>query len=322
MGFSKKDILDVQTSQKKAGKVAWKQSFMKIQFPRSLSFSVIEGNFKESIAALERSISLQSVQKPSSLRLDVMVQEHLTHQLTFIPSSPPPSVKAGKTPFRPQMALVIDDLGEEVQVSQELLRWNVPITFSILPYTSRGKSLALEAHQKGKEIILHLPMEPQGYPKANPGKGVLLHDMTPEQLRRQLLEDIEAIPHIKGVSNHMGSRLMEDGGTLRIILSELKKRDLYFLDSRTSAQTVGLETARSLGLRAGERNVFLDHTSGEEAVKQSVERLIQLSLSHGKAIGIGHPHTDTLKTLKAMIPKIQARGIEIVPVSEILGGDE
>jgi polysaccharide deacetylase 2 family uncharacterized protein YibQ len=318
MGFSKRDILDVRTSPRKTGTIAWNQSFMKIQTPRSLPFSMIEGNFKESLASLEKSVSLQSVQKASSLRLDVMVEEQLTHQLTFIPSTPSAPPKAGHVGFRPKIAFVIDDLGEDVELAQELLRWDVPITFSILPYTPHGKSLALEAHGKGKEIILHLPMEPRGYPKTNPGKGVLLESMSRDQLLQQLAEDLEAVPHAKGVSNHMGSRLMEDGEKLKTILSELKRRGLYFLDSRTTAQTEGLETARSLGLKAGERNLFLDHSGGEAAVKQSVERLIQIALSNGKAIGIGHPHAATLRSLKAMIPKIEAKGIEIVPLSEVL----
>jgi hypothetical protein len=105
---------------------------------------------------------------------------------------------------------------------------------------------------------------------------------------------------------------------LKIILTELKKRGLFFLDSRTTPQTMGLQTARSLGVKSGERSVFLDHSQGEEAVKQSLERLTQVALSTGKAIGIGHPHTATIKSLKEMIPRIQEKGIEIVPLSALL----
>jgi polysaccharide deacetylase 2 family uncharacterized protein YibQ len=142
--------------------------------------------------------------------------------------------------------------------------------------------------------------------------------MDEEKLLHQLSKDIEAVPYIKGVSNHMGSRLMEDSEKMRIILSELKRRDLFFLDSRTTPQTVGLQVAQSVGLRAMERSLFIDHSSDEEEIKQQIERLIQVSLSNGKAVGIGHPHPSTFKILKEMIPKIKEKGIEIVPLSEMM----
>jgi hypothetical protein len=213
---------------------------------------------------------------------------------------------------------VIDDLGGENHISKELLHWNLPITFSILPFTPHSKTLALEAHQRGKEVILHLPMEPHGYPKTKPGEGALLYEMDEEKLLRQLSKDIEAIPYIKGVSNHMGSRLMENPEKLRIILSELKRRGLFFLDNRTTPQTVGLQTAQSIGLRAMERSLFLDHSPSPEEIKEKLERLIQLSLATGKAIGIGHPHPSTLQSIKEIIPKIQEKGIDIVPLSSLM----
>jgi hypothetical protein len=216
------------------------------------------------------------------------------------------------------MAIVIDDLGEDNHISKELLDWNLPITFSILPFTSNSRTLAQKAHERGKEIILHLPMEPHGYPKIKPGEGVLLFEMDEENLLHQLSKDIEAIPYLAGVSNHMGSRLMEDPEKVRIILTELKRRSLFFLDSRTTPQTVGLQTAQSIGLRTMERSLFLDHSQDIREIKQNLERLAQLSLKTGRAIGIGHPYPSTLKSLKEMIPKIQEKGIDIVPLSSMM----
>ena len=327
LGLSKRNILPQQVSERKEGALVWKHSLLKIECPRSLSFLVIEGNFRKSIAVLGKPFSSQSDQTSKSLQLDIKIYDRITHELTFVPTVPP-SPKPGRLPgepevpktgLTPRIAIVIDDLGgEENSVSQELLQWNLPITFSILPFTPHAKRLASEAHQKGREIIIHIPMEPHGYPRTNPGKGVLLHDMSKEGFRRQLLEDIEAVPYIGGVSNHMGSRLMEDPEKVKIILTELKKKDLFFLDSRTTSQTVGFRTARSLGVKSGERSVFLDHSKGEQAVTQSIGQLIQTALTSGKAIGIGHPHAATIKSLKKMIPKIQEKGVEIVPLSELL----
>ena len=224
-------------------------------------------------------------------------------------ASPRPSAK---------VAIVIDDLGRESAVSRELLQWNLPVTFSILPFEPHSRDLAIEAHQKGKEVILHLPMEPYGYPKTRPGEGALLLEMNERGLLRQLSRDIDAVPYIKGVSNHMGSRFMEDPKKMKVILSELKRRGLFFLDSRTTPQTVGVQTANSIGLEAAERAVFLDHELSEDAIRRSLHRLARLSLTSGKAIAIGHPHEATLKSLKRMIPEMQEKGIEVVPLSAIM----
>jgi polysaccharide deacetylase 2 family uncharacterized protein YibQ len=158
-------------------------------------------------------------------------------------------------------------------------------------------------------------MEPQGYPGIKPGEGALLEEMNEISLLSQLSKDIEAVPHIKGVSSHMGSRLTEDSEKMRIILSELKKRGLFFLDSRTTPQTVGLQIAESIGLTAMERTLFLDHSSNEDEIKHEIEKLMEISLSKGRAIGIGHPHPSTIKSLKAMIPMMKQKGIEIVSLS-------
>jgi polysaccharide deacetylase 2 family uncharacterized protein YibQ len=313
-GIQKKDILSHRSSVKKEGGITWKQSIFKIQLPRSLSFPTIEENFRRSFSNLGKDFSLHSSQVSDSLQLEVKVMGQTTHQLTFIYVKP----LALKPGLRPKVAIVIDDLGGENHISQELLRWNLPLTFSILPFTPYSKTLASAAHQKGKEVILHLPMEPHGYPEIRPGEGVLLVEMDEEKLLRQLSKDIEGVPYIKGVSNHMGSRLMEDPEKVKIILSELKRRGLFFLDSRTTPQTVGLQTAESIGLKAMERTLFLDHSSDEDDVKQKLERLIEISLSTGKAIGIGHPHSSTIQSLKEMIPKMKKKGIDIVPLSSVM----
>jgi polysaccharide deacetylase 2 family uncharacterized protein YibQ len=314
IGIQKRDVSLHQSSLKKEGPFSWEQSLLKIQLPRSISLTLIEGNVKRSLSTLGKTVSIQSSHISDTLQMEVKVMDRVTHRLTFIPSTP----SALKTALRPKIAIVIDDLGGENKISQELLRWDLPLTFSILPFTPYSKTLAGEAHRKGKEVILHLPMEPQDYPKVKPGEGTLLQEMDEERLLHQLSKDIEAVPHIKGVSNHMGSRLMENPEKMRIVLAELKRRELFFLDSRTTPQTVGLKTAQSLGLRAMERSLFIDHSLNEEDIKKKIEKLIQLSLSNGKAIGIGHPHPSTIKSIKEMIPKIKEKGIDIVPLSAVM----
>jgi polysaccharide deacetylase 2 family uncharacterized protein YibQ len=313
IGVSKKEILDESVSEREGG-IAWQQSLLQVEVPRSILFSQIEGKFKRSLSLLGNSFSMKSSRATKSLHMEIKVMDRITHRLTFLYSKP----SSLEMKLSPKVAIVIDDLGGESSVSQELLRWNLPVTFSILPFTPHGKTLALKAQRKGKEVILHLPMEPHEYPNIKPGEGALLQKMDEEELRRQLSRDIEAVPHIKGISNHMGSRLMEDPEKMKIILSELKRRELFFLDSRTTPQTLGLQTARSLGLKSAERSIFLDHSPKEKDVKQQLEKLTYLALANGKAIGIGHPHASTIKSLREMIPKMKEKGIEIVPLSELV----
>jgi len=314
IGISKKDILLHQSTSRKEGETIWELSSMKIQLPRSLPFPLIEGNFKRGLSVLGRPFSIQSSLKPESLQLEIRVQGRVTHEITFLH----PQASTPKTALRSKVAIVIDDLGGENPISQEILQRNLPVTLSILPFALHSRALALEAHRKGREVILHLPMEPHGYPMVRPGEGVLLYEMDREGLIHQLSKDIEAVPFISGASNHMGSRLMEDPEKMKIIFSELKQRGLFFLDSRTTPQTVGLQTAKALGLRATERTLFLDHLQDEEAIRQNVERLIRFSLSSGRAIGIGHPHPATMKVLKEMIPGMKEKGIDIVPLSAVM----
>jgi len=314
IGIPRKDILLRQSVSKRENGLTWKESTQQIQVSRTLPFALIEENFKRSLSRLGRTVTIHSSPSVESLRMDVRVQNRRTHLLIFVVLQP----KAEKAVLRPKIALVIDDLGGERLIARELLEWDLPLTFSILPFTHYAKTIAREAHQKGKEVILHIPMEPHGYPKVKPGEGGLFEEMNEESLRQQLIKDIEAVPYIKGASNHMGSRLMEDPEKVKIILSELKRRKLYFLDSRTTPQTVGMNVAQGVGLKAMERSLFIDHSLNEEDIRQKIEKLITLSLSNGKAIGIGHPHASTIKSIKEMIPKIKEKGIELVPLSAVI----
>ena len=314
IGIPPRDILSRRSLSKREGDLAWEESLMNVRLPRPLPSSLIEENFKRSLSKLGKPISIRSVVGKDSLQLEIAVQNRTTHRITFSYAKP----SLPKIAARPKVAIVIDDLGGENQISQEIVHWNIPLTLSILPFTPYSKTLAQQAHQRGKEIILHLPMEPQGYPGTKPGEGVLLQRMDEEKLLGQLSKDLEAVPYIKGVSNHMGSRLMEDPTKLKVIMKELKRRDLFFLDSRTTPQTMGLQTAKSVGLRAAERSLFLDHSQDPEEIKEQLEKLVQLSRETGKAIGIGHPHPSTFKSLKEMIPRMKEKGIEIVPLSSLV----
>ncbi len=142
--------------------------------------------------------------------------------------------------------------------------------------------------------------------------------MNDQKLLNQLCLDLASVPFIAGVSNHMGSKLTEDSEKMTIILSELKRRGLYFLDSQTSPRSVGLAVAKTIALRATGRTVFLDHSLQENTIREKMEELMRVCISTGTAVGIGHPHSPTINAVRRAIPKMKEKGIEIVPVSALL----
>ena len=217
-----------------------------------------------------------------------------------------------------KVAIIIDDLGYNNGNAEELLKIDAPLTFSIFPHGPYSKSLAQKAHTMGRDVMLHLPMEPYEYPQKNPGNGALLLDMDNEKLLKKLEANIRSVPFIKGVNNHMGSKFTEDKQKMRVILNELEKRDLFFLDSRTSKNTVGYSIAKEMGIKVAERNIFLDNDQDLKSINAQIYKLAKLSLKIGSAIGIGHPHPATIKALEQMIPELKAKGIEVVPVSQLV----
>ena len=251
----------------------------------------------------------------NSWEIEVQVDNLLAHHVILRP----PPIQPPPIPLRrPRMAIVVDDLGLNKRIAEEFLRLEAPLTFAIFPLQPSSRRIAHKAHAEGREIILHLPMEPQGYPLKDPGKGALLVSMDERELLCQLRKDLEAVPFITGVNNHMGSRFMEDGEKVRLVLRELKQRKLFFLDSRTTSKSQGYHIAQELSLRADIRDLFLDNESDVGYTKRQLKRLIYLARNHGTAIGICHPYPSTITALEEMIPQIQEEGIQIVPLSQAL----
>ncbi len=215
-----------------------------------------------------------------------------------------------------RVALVIDDLGRSLEELDDLHRLGVPITYAVLPFESQTPEVVAALRRRHDEILCHLPMEPKS--GGNPGPGALREGMSPQQLRQSTLAAIAAVPGAVGVNNHMGSALSADTGSMSTILGVLAERGLFFLDSRTSAQSVGFRVATSLGIPAAERQVFLDDDPRPAAVAAEFQHLLDLARTRGGAIAIGHPHSATLATLAAEVPRAQALGYRFVQVSALL----
>jgi len=218
----------------------------------------------------------------------------------------------------PKIGIIIDDLGYDRDMATSFMQLDFPISFSVLPMAPYSKQIADKLKRKGLDIILHLPMEPKNYPLLDPGPGTLLTRMDERQIRRAIDGHLKRIPGVIGVNNHMGSSFTEKRDKVAILLNELKKRKLFFVDSITTRQTVAFSLAKKMGVPVAKRSVFLDNDLSPMAIKLQIERLLGIARHSGTAIGIGHPHGETLKVLKDYFIKIKNKA-KVVHVSELVG---
>jgi polysaccharide deacetylase 2 family uncharacterized protein YibQ len=230
----------------------------------------------------------------------------------------PDSLTAHLSRERPQIALVIDDLGQNPAHFRRLAALGLPFTASILPDLPYSRWTGREAAKRGVEVLLHLPMEPLGYPEKHPGPGSLLVEMSDEEMRDQLSRNLKAVPWATGVNNHMGSRLTSNQPAMELLMGELKSRKLFFLDSKTSAQSLAFETAYRFNLPASKRDVFLDAENSREFVQKQLRKLLAMARRKGTAIAIGHPYGHTLSVLEEMRDQLLESGIDWVPVSKLV----
>ncbi len=227
---------------------------------------------------------------------------------------PPAKPPAGRA------ALVIDDFGYDIKIARKFINLPVAMTFSVLPHLPHTEEVAALASRHGHEVLLHMPMEPHGYPKSDPGRGALLVAMTPQEMVAEIDKALKENPYARGINNHMGSKFTEDADAMRVVLRHLKERGFYYLDSYTSPQSVGMAVARDLGMPCLKRDIFLDHEPTEDFVRRQVAELIRRAKIEGRAVGIGHPYPVTLKVLEQEAETFEKEGIEIVPLKKLLDG--
>lgn len=217
-----------------------------------------------------------------------------------------------------RVAIIVDDIGYDLSLVDELLRLDVPLTFSILPHCTHSVEAAERVHKAGREILLHLPMEPQDYPEKNPGSGALLTRMTEEEMNDILAGDLHAVPHAVGVNNHMGSRFMEDGEKLGTVLLALRDRNLFFVDSMTTRRSRGRNLAGKVGLPFVARDLFIDTNGDSGDTPAEFMTNLKIYRHRRNLIVIGHPHPGTVSAIRKSLPYFRREGIDVVPVSALL----
>jgi len=215
-----------------------------------------------------------------------------------------------------QIAVIIDDIGYDLRLVEDLMRIEAPIAFAILPHTPHAREAARRLHAAGKEILLHLPMEPRSYPADNPGKGALFVDMDEGEIRRQIETDLTAVPYVSGVNNHMGSRFMEDEAGLAVMMEELAKKGLFFVDSLTTPDSRARSAAARAGVRYASRAVFIDHTPDHAAALANLLQPPPRGWAQEKPLlMIGHPRPETMRALREAQPLWQKEGVRMIPLS-------
>lgn len=238
-----------------------------------------------------------------------------------------PSVPPSDTPTEfsgdatPRVAVVVDDLGWQKEMATYYDEIKQPLTMAVLP--SRPYSLELYERWEDKfEFIVHMPMEPEDYPRNDPGRSALMTSMSNEAIRDQLKTVLRKYPKVRGLNNHMGSEFTATSSSMRSVMSVLEERSMYYLDSRTSSESVAYSVGRSLGVPVLSNDVFLDHADRDYgSVRRQFERLVRIAREEGRSIGIGHFQSEaTARVLRNMMSRYADRGIQFVTLGEIVRG--
>ncbi|MFZ2491740.1 MAG: divergent polysaccharide deacetylase family protein, partial [Thermoanaerobaculia bacterium] len=221
-----------------------------------------------------------------------------------------------KRPERPgDIVLIIDDLGFEGQPLDRIMALDPNINCSVLPNANRAAQFASRLHERGFEVLCHLPMQPRG--NESPGAGAILTPMAEGEIAEATRKNIEAVPHAIGVNNHMGSLATSDRRVMAAVIAAIPS-GLYFIDSRTAGNSVAESVSRELKVPTAARDVFLDDVPTAGAVRRQLMELARLAGDRGVAIGIGHPRDATLDVLEEEIPKLKALGFRFIRASSVV----
>ncbi|MFT5210755.1 MAG: polysaccharide deacetylase 2 family uncharacterized protein YibQ [Flavobacterium sp.] len=214
------------------------------------------------------------------------------------------------------VAIIIDDLGHNKSRGQLALSLPGSLTYAVLPNSRYASAVAESAFSSNREVIVHLPMENRNsYPMS-------VDALTDKLNRADFLISVNTlinkVPHAIGINNHQGSYLTEQSVQMNWLMDDLKDRNFLFLDSRTSPKTVAYKIALNKNILSGARDVFLDNEPTTFEIDRAFQKLIRIAKRHGTAIGIGHPHKQTLDYLAIAIPHLQQQGITLLPVSNVM----
>jgi polysaccharide deacetylase 2 family uncharacterized protein YibQ len=227
-----------------------------------------------------------------------------------------PTATPTENPNGAPVAIIIDDCGQWLSTERGYLALPIPLTVAVLPHVHYTAEIAQEAADAGKGVMLHLPMEPLSH--IYPGPGEIKTAMTDDDIAKQTADDVAQVPLAKGVNNHEGSEASADDRVMKDVIDVLKAHDLFFIDSRTNAKSVGAQEAQDAGVPNASRDVFLDNQATVAYTESMLERTVEIAKRNGSAIAIGHPKPTTLQALHDLYPKMESQGIRFVLASELV----
>ncbi len=277
---------------------------------------------KQALDAIARrhKLSISEADSDSVMRLDFSfkgVRTHTVHVVTSMVARSPASALQGGSESGPKLAIILDDMGYDRAAADAALTLSFPITLSVIPHLPLSAEVAEEAYRRGDQVLLHLPMEAEAdQTKAEPIE--LRVGMKADQVERDLDGMLETVPHAAGANNHQGSRATADAALMAELMPALRRRGLFFIDSRTTAATVAHDTAEKAGVRSASRKVFLDDTPRRDAILAQLDLAARDAARDGFAIAIGHPHPETIAALMEAAPRLEARGVRFVFVSDVV----
>lgn len=264
-------------------------------------------------------------QGQQATRVDVGIRDTLAGEpLTLITDRifiPLPRKPDQPTPPKPSgqgnLAIIIDDFGYSAETIASFAAMPRPVTFAVLPYRPHSNEAASRALSAGHQVMLHLPMEPMAASEQSEASTITVA-MSDQEIRDMTAKAIKAVPGIIGVNNHQGSRATADRRVMKAVLGVLKANNLFFVDSRTSGQSIAFDAARQAGVRTGSNEIFLDGRNEVEYVKGQLRAAARLAARDGSAIAIGHARPATAIALREMIPEIEAAGVKLVFASQLV----
>lgn len=315
-GVDEKDVFFTAVRPKTKGRHEWEFTELLIQFEDAESLRRFEKAILDALIKYQPKIAVQNLRLSGKERVcNIYALDRFTHRIRLIKKEK--EVRREKRKDLPKIAIIIDDLGYDKKLASSFMETELPLCFSVLPLAPFTGSIVAEASEKGRELLLHLPMEPRGYPDIDPGPGALLMNMEAEEVQKRIDQLIKKVPGLKGVNHHMGSSYTASYDKMEIVLKELKKRNLFYVDSRTTNQSVAFTVAKRLNVPVAKKNVFLDHDLSQKAIRFQMERLLGIARYSGTAVGIGHPHKQTLSVIEEYLEQLK-RDFEVVPVSELV----
>ena len=219
---------------------------------------------------------------------------------------------------RPKIAIIMDDMGRRVSTFERLLAIDLLVTPAILPESDNATKSALLLQKVHREYMIHLPMQPRQYPQMSPGRNALLLGQSEEKTRQLVRHYMDLVPGAVGGNNHMGSRYTEEAGPMRVVLDELHKKGMFFIDSKTIGSSVAFGEARKLGIPTAERHIFLDNEEDVSYIRQQIRKMVRLADAKGELVAICHPYPETLEAFRQELSWLKQQSVDFVPSTAIV----